>query len=620
MKSFKKKVRLARQVYARREQDDQQAVLAERNAKRAAKIKKELAEHVEALEAASSKIVEALKPLLSIPPEDLVFGAPIAGLKDGEERYVAFGELVKSSRAFIEKELLTQSGSGTLGTVKVALERTKSKVASHETLLKEKLEAARNITEKLLAKARQHVAGCFRQMLFSRGFTLDVFFSEMLKESSEAACLSNDAVNHTIAYDLLKQQFERLEGLKMSSEQALSLWSDLGVESISRFNFLRAFQQYYECTSSTRLTSELELNKDEETTAILPGQVIELLEEEKCNKRGDRRIYGRTVSDGKSGWISVSSSTGASCLKEIQKPAMVCKADLRLDTSLRSTGADTFIRIVKVDEVLEIIEGPQKVSVTRINVQTSSDKATGWIVSDNSEIAVITPSTKKYYVCTHGITVTAGENTRDSKTVRKLEIGEFLELKNGPVTDEENGLSRIYCRVLKDEVDGWVTIKGNAGTTYAKECDLQTVCKPVALEKELKSGGWETIRTLAVNELIEVVKDQAKPKLDSCFGFKVRTLADGLTGWVSTNHSRFQQWMPLYRSVMQTVIDDSLTIASAKPLRRIEEGEELDVLEGPVKDSEAGLLRIKARAKKDGCSGWITVRGNQGTALLSPCS
>jgi len=39
-----------------------------------------------------------------------------------------------------------------------------------------------------------------------------------------------------------------------------------------------------------------------------------------------------------------------------------------------------------------------------------------------------------------------------------------------------------------------------------------------------------------------------------------------------------------------------------------------------VKDAENNIMRIRARADSDGAEGWITIRGNKGTAFLKAAS
>lgn len=70
--------------------------------------------------------------------------------------------------------------------------------------------------------------------------------------------------------------------------------------------------------------------------------------------------------------------------------------------------------------------------------------------------------------------------------------------------------------------------------------------------------------------------------------------------------------------VRDTVVSSAVGIRAGKSLRRIDAGEVVEVLEGPVKDSVMRLSRLRARTLKDCVDGWLTVSGNQGTVFLEP--
>lgn len=66
-----------------------------------------------------------------------------------------------------------------------------------------------------------------------------------------------------------------------------------------------------------------------------------------------------------------------------------------------------------------------------------------------------------------------------------------------------------------------------------------------------------------------------------------------------------------------TLLTSELSIkAEGEKLRLLKVGEVVETLEGPVKESEAGLMRIRCRAVSDKVEGWATVAGNAGTVLL----
>merc|ERR1712232_929905 len=81
-----------------------------------------------------------------------------------------------------------------------------------------------------------------------------------------------------------------------------------------------------------------------------------------------------------------------------------------------------------------------------------------------------------------------------------------------------------------------------------------------------------------------------------------------------------EELMGLIRCYMkvtkETVITTDKNIQEAKPIRRLEVNEVCYVIEGPVKDESADVMRSLVRAMKDEAEGWVTPVGNQGTEFL----
>merc|ERR1712014_359884 len=72
-----------------------------------------------------------------------------------------------------------------------------------------------------------------------------------------------------------------------------------------------------------------------------------------------------------------------------------------------------------------------------------------------------------------------------------------------------------------------------------------------------------------------------------------------------------------YRCVRASLLTESLHIKS-KPVRRLEDKEVLEAIEGPRLEESASLQRVRCRAMRDGAVGWVTIAGNQGSVFLKP--
>jgi len=150
--------------------------------------------------------------------------------------------------------------------------------------------------------------------------------------------------------------------------------------------------------------------------------------------------------------------------------------------------------------------------------------------------------------------ITAGISIKESKTLRRLDIGELVEIIEGPLKEDTVGVVRVHARVVKDDIDGWITLEGNQGTVF------------------LEDSGNE----------FKVVKET------------ILTEAFELDGGASKENAR--------KLKVQT--------------RKLKEGETVEVRVWPTKEKGSGLMRMKCKAKSDGATGWVTTVGNQGTVFL----
>jgi len=148
--------------------------------------------------------------------------------------------------------------------------------------------------------------------------------------------------------------------------------------------------------------------------------------------------------------------------------------------------------------------------------------------------------------------LTSDLSIKDSKTLRRLEPEEVIEIIEGPVKEETVDVMRVRALVMKDALDGWITLSGNQGTVFLEEGgNLFKVVKETILTDsfELKEGGEST-----------------------------RKLKD--------------------------------------TTRKLKPGEVVEVREWPRKEETSGLMRMQCRTKSDGRVGWATTVGNQGTVFL----
>jgi len=84
----------------------------------------------------------------------------------------------------------------------------------------------------------------------------------------------------------------------------------------------------------------------------------------------------------------------------------------------------------------------------------------------------------------------------------------------------------------------------------------------------------------------------------------------------SIKGDNLKPWSPNYKCINSIAMQSALDVGTAEIVRKIDAGELVELLDGPVEEAEVGVMRIRCRAEKDGATGWMTISGNQGKAYL----
>jgi len=152
--------------------------------------------------------------------------------------------------------------------------------------------------------------------------------------------------------------------------------------------------------------------------------------------------------------------------------------------------------------------------------------------------------------------ITSTMNIKDSEVLRRLEIGEIVDVLKGPQKEETMELLRVHCKVVKDGIQGWITVAGNQGTVFLVKGGNQfRVVKETILTEafELDGGGSkdatrklrDTTRKLTEAEVVEVREWARKEPKSGLMRMKCKVLSDGETGWVTTVGNQGTVYMEL---------------------------------------------------------------------------
>eukprot|EP00927_Polykrikos_kofoidii_P004101 TRINITY_DN11627_c4_g1_i1.p1 TRINITY_DN11627_c4_g1~~TRINITY_DN11627_c4_g1_i1.p1 ORF type:complete len:2037 (-),score=496.11 TRINITY_DN11627_c4_g1_i1:386-5647(-) len=228
---------------------------------------------------------------------------------------------------------------------------------------------------------------------------------------------------------------------------------------------------------------------------------------------------------------------------------------------------------------------------------------------------------QEYLKCVKEVALTSTlEVSRVSSTVRKLELNEVVQVIGARTRDEGVGLERQRCRALVDGAEGWVTLRGNQGTSFMKStakpyyrCTADTVMQP-----DFDPTSTE-LRLIRVGEVLAALEGPRKAPAVEVSRIKGKATKDGKIGWITqkcTTGSLHLEEKQLLNVTKSTVLTSGLDVSSASTVRKLEIGESLEAIGEMVDDSAKGISRLMVKARRDGMEGWATMKGSHGTAFL----
>merc|ERR1712003_222765 len=97
-------------------------------------------------------------------------------------------------------------------------------------------------------------------------------------------------------------------------------------------------------------------------------------------------------------------------------------------------------------------------------------------------------------------------------------------------------------------------------------------------------------------------------------------VSDGASGWVTICGNQGTPFLEpdgnVYECVKDVQMETSHNATDGQLVRCIEKGEIVEILEFPEKFGKLDVKRVRARAKRDGVTGWITMVGEKKETYL----
>jgi len=419
---------------------------------------------------------------------------------------------------------------------------------------KRRAQEVQEIVESACEALAVHVQGSVsekvRIVLKEKGKTLDQLYKE-LTQGSEGVTGSS-LLTHLASLPGISFSPQQLELLFRRSydEQASSTASTM----VGRNKFFDLFESYYRCAKEIAVTTELDVTSKGSKTLrkLTVGEVVEVLQGPKTES-GLTRVYARALTDNLEGWVAVRGSKGTFFLEAVSKPRLVVApaaatqaASGTAATLERDFQASATVRSLQPGEVLEVLEGPRNDEppvIERVKVRTA-EGSVGWISLTGRNGECYCKEGSVSYKCTSTVALTDISNVKDCQVLRKLDVGELMAVLEGPMEDGDTGVVRIRVKTMKDDKEGWVTIKGNAGTVYAEESGRQYVVETaLALQKALRSTA-EPLKELQAGAVVTLLDGPRREQLEAEVRVKCYALSDGAVGWATIRNENLRPWEP----------------------------------------------------------------------------
>merc|ERR1712113_544491 len=235
-------------------------------------------------------------------------------------------------------------------------------------------------------------------------------------------------------------------------------------------------------------------------------------------------------------------------------------------------------------------------------------------------------------------------DVKTSDIVRKLAQGELFKALEAPT--EDSGALRVRGKALKDGAEGYIAVKGNAGTVYASVNKKHYVVKQeITLRPTQTLGDEEEVRKLEAGELVEMLQGPRSERPAAVARVRGRALGDGKEGWLTLQPNNSKLCTPYYRCLQSAALksqfpssSSSSEVQQAAPesstsnansaetqqdaggqgkemqLRELVVGEILELMEGP-RQGGSDTMWIRVRAEEDGVTGWAAIQGSTGRVV-----
>eukprot|EP00929_Paragymnodinium_shiwhaense_P000687 TRINITY_DN100920_c0_g1_i1.p1 TRINITY_DN100920_c0_g1~~TRINITY_DN100920_c0_g1_i1.p1 ORF type:complete len:1243 (+),score=364.43 TRINITY_DN100920_c0_g1_i1:167-3895(+) len=394
--------------------------------------------------------------------------------------------------------------------------------------------------------------------------------------------------------------------------------------NLTRPAFVSEMQQFMAVSKEVTITDGPDVSSSQTVRKLALREVVEITGSTQ-EHNNLLRSRCRAVKDGCTGWLThKQKASGPDFLQRVARPLLWCNKSLSL-TAEDATISKT-LRDLLPGEVLDLLQGPQEERmgeekrVKGLDVKSKSAEPC-WLQIKSRDGKTLARLSTEMHKCAEAIAMTDAADFETCVTLRRVAVGEVLELLPDKEVVPENGGKRQKFKACKDGAEGWVTVIGTQGTHYLNPVPRHYICLE---EAPVLSGGEADAPVLRVLSPGNAFAATAAPQDVHAGGkrslYRVRARKDGLEGQVaSTGSEDVIAWTKKVKVLQAvTMTKEPATVENPAPdaVRMLEPDELLHAIATPVEDAVSGEARIKVIADSDKAVGWVAFR--EGASSTSP--
>eukprot|EP00927_Polykrikos_kofoidii_P004608 TRINITY_DN11825_c0_g1_i2.p1 TRINITY_DN11825_c0_g1~~TRINITY_DN11825_c0_g1_i2.p1 ORF type:complete len:1658 (-),score=400.74 TRINITY_DN11825_c0_g1_i2:139-5112(-) len=247
-------------------------------------------------------------------------------------------------------------------------------------------------------------------------------------------------------------------------------------------------------------------------------------------------VSASTVEEAHEGKLSAPAGDAPAERSSVETSATEVAVITPVAASLSAIESDIEMRPATVADVEEAPQAANNDTSLSTIPKTATKPIASVGVSPTISREIFVRFVRVYYKVVKEIVLSDNLHISQSRQIRRMQVGEVMEVTGGPALDPSIGIYRVGVRAFRDGLFGWVTVAGNQGVTFLLPGgSIFRVLQPTTLSSELRDlEGASLVKNLAEGDILEVL-EWARTSRSTLGVTRVRAKVQGCNslGWAT---------------------------------------------------------------------------------------